>query len=168
MSELNQLPLQLVNLPKNQLNALQGESLTLFRFEQLDTEVFAYFQLLFNNTNEIPPYHISTQQWQSELNQMLNRFPAVNPMHNTNFDHAVQGLSNEFYCEMATRLSRIRHELWSLKIGSVRADKSPLHREGKQIAFGERWALLPLSARERLRLLLSENFLPIVKLLLFK
>lgn len=46
MSELNQLPLQLVNLPKNQLNALQGESLTLFRFEQLDTEVFAYFQLL--------------------------------------------------------------------------------------------------------------------------
>lgn len=156
---------QLVDLPFEMIDFLKGESLSIISFEQLHLEVFEYFQLLFNNTGEIPAYKITAKKWQTELNIMLSRFPSTSVIFHRPylFDECVRGLSNEFLCEMATRLSRVRHKLYALQTGSFVADRSPLYKGEAQIAFGERWALLPLSAKARLRLLLSENFLPIVE-----
>lgn len=157
---------QLINLPANILELLKGESLTIISFEQLHLEVFEYFQLLFNNTSEIPAYKISANQWETELDKMLNRFPCITPIYHSPhlFDECVYGLSNEFFCEMATRLNKVRHKLHALQTGSFCSDRSPLYQGEEQIAFGERWALLPISAKARLRLLLSKNFLPMVEI----
>ncbi|MFZ7276953.1 hypothetical protein ACLS0F_06720 [Avibacterium endocarditidis] len=156
---------QLTHLPSELIDLLKGESLTIISFEQLDQEIFEYFQLLFNNTSEIPPYKISEKQWKTELDIMLSRFPSVAPIYHYPhfFDECVSGLSNEFFCEMATRLSNLRHITNPLKIGSFVSTRSPLYQGDQQIAFDERWALLPLSAKARLRLLLSEKFLPMIE-----